>query len=214
MTSAGPKTFNNMEGVGITLTRAYLVIASATVETTCDATFMAMLTDVLDLVIPAAQAHTTATPTSTGEPTVINLLASDGSVTSIGAVSPPPGDYCGVDIDLLAADADAANLPADVNMVGKTLVIEGSYDNGMGSQGAIHISTGAALQNKALLLSALLPISSSHLTDTVNIAINYDTWFDGVDMAALESATTTVTNPADPPVAQVLQNITDSIHQL
>lgn len=211
---AGAKSFTTAGGVSITLTKAYIVVASATIETACGASFSAMATDLLDLIIPVAHAHTTATPTSTGEPTVINLLAVDGGTISLGSVSPPAGDYCGVDIDLLAADADAANLPTDVSMVGKTLHIEGTYDDGVNPAGSIHISTGAALQNKALLLSALLAISGNNLNGTINVAINYDTWFDGVDMIALEAETATTTNPVDTNVGFVLENITKSIHQL
>lgn len=213
----GAKTFTNDLGDTIVLTKAYLVIASATIETSCGASFSAAVDSVLNILIPQVNAHTTATPTSTGEPYVINLLNVDGGLNSIGSLSPPSGDYCGVDIDMLAADADASNLPAgagEPGMIGKTLFIEGTYTLSTGGTGSIAMSTGSTLINRELLLNALMMISASNLNGTVNIGINYDTWFDAVALNVLETETVTITNPSDTNVSQVLQNITSSIHQL
>lgn len=214
---AGAKTFNNDMGDSITLSKAYLVISSATIETTCGASFSAALDGLLDLLLPQANAHTTTTPTSTGVPVVIDLLAVDGGPIGLGSVSPPAGDYCGVDIDMLAADADASNLPTgagEPDMIGKTLFIEGSYTLFGGGSGVISMSTGSTLINRELLLFFPVMISKNNLNGSIGIAINYDTWFDAVDLATLETETATVTNPGDTNVSQVLQNITNSIHQL
>jgi hypothetical protein len=214
---AGPKRFVTTEGHTVNLTKAYLVISSTTIETTCGASFSAALDGLLNIVIPQAHAHTTPTPTSTGVPYVINLLAADDTPVSIGSMSPAVADYCGVDVDLFAADADAINLPAGVpDMIGKTVYIEGTYslaNGGGGVDGSITIDTGATLINRNLLLSALMMISESTPTGSISLAINYDTWFDAVDFAALETETATTTNPNDPNVSRVLQNISDSIHQ-
>jgi hypothetical protein len=107
----GNKVFTTAEGHTVTLTKAYLVISSTTIETSCGATFSAALDGVLDILVPSAHAHTTTTPTSTGVPYVINLLAQDNKAESIGGMSPAVGDYCGVDVDIFAADDDAINLP-------------------------------------------------------------------------------------------------------
>jgi len=215
---AGAKTFNNDLGDSITITKAYLVISSATIETSCGASFSAAIDGVLDVLIPQAQAHTTTTPTSTGDPYVINLLNVDGGAGSIGSVSPPTGDYCGVDIDLLAADADANNLPTaagEPDMVGKTIYIEGTYTlSGGGATGAILMKTGAALSNRKVLLSALMMLSNNNLNGSINLGINYDTWFDSVNLVDLEADTAPVTDLAKTSVIQVLQNISSSIHQL
>ena len=215
---AGNKVFNTAEGHTVTLTRAYLVISSTTIETTCGASFSAALERVLDVVVPQAQAHTTTTPTSTGVPYVIDLLAADNVPVSIGGMSPAVADYCGVDVDLFAADDDAINLPAgagEPDMIGRTVYIEGSYSlSGAAGSGNIKIDTGATLINRNLLLSALMMISSSAPTGSVSLGINYDTWFDAVDLAVLETETAVTTNASDANVSQVLQNITASIHQL
>ncbi len=149
--AAGSKMFVTAEGHSITLTKAYLVISSTTIETTCGASFSAALDGLLDVILPQAHAHTTTTPTSTGVPYVINLLATDNVPVSIGSMSPAAADYCGVDIDLFAADADAINLPVvgsgEPDMIGKTVYIEGSYTLGAGAGGGgrILIDTGATL---------------------------------------------------------------------
>jgi hypothetical protein len=130
-------------------------------------------------------------------------------------MSPAVADYCGVDIDMFAADADALNLPTapgEPDMIGRTVYIEGSYTlSGGGATGNIKIDTGATLINRKLFLSALMMISASSPTGSVDLGINYDTWFDTVDMEALvaESAAKAGDN-----YNQVLQNITASIHQL
>jgi len=210
---AGTKTFTNDMGDSVTLTKAYLVIASTTIETSCGASFSAAIDGLFNVLIAKASAHTTTTPTSTGVPYVIDLLTVDGGLDGIGSLSPPVGDYCGVNVDMLAADADTNNLPVgagEPDMINKTLFIEGSYTLAGGASGDIAVSTGAALQNRELLLNALMIISASSLNGSVDIGINYDRWFDAVDLSALESEST----PADVNFSQLLQNVTGSIHQL
>jgi len=214
---AGNKVFDTAEGHTVTLSKAYLVISSTTIETTCGASFSAALESILDVVVPQAQAHTTTTPTSTGVPYVIDLLAADNVPVSIGGMSPAVADYCGVDVDLFAADDDALYLPTgagEPDMIGRTVYIEGSYSLSGGAGGNIKIDTGATLINRYLQLSALMMISASAPTGSISLGINYDTWFDAVDLAVLATETGTTTNPSDPNVSQVLQNITSSIHQL
>jgi hypothetical protein len=63
------------------------------------------------------------------------------------------------------------------------------------------------------MLSPLLLVSGGNPSGRIDISINYDTWFNAVDMALLETETVTFTNPGDPNVSRVLQNITESIHQ-
>lgn len=217
----GQKVFMNDMGDTITLTKAYLVIASSTIETDCTgSSFSAAIENLFDLIVPVAHAHTTSTPTSTGVPYVIDLLAADNNLASIGKVSPPPGDYCGVTYDLIAADADTINLPSgtgEPDMIGKTLYVEGTYElsqSAGGATGNILLDTGATLIDRKMLLTAVMALSASNLNGTVNTGINYDTWFDAVDMATLETETASGTSPVDPNVGQVLQNITQSLHQL
>ena len=208
--SAGPKVFMNDLGDTVTLTKAYLVIGSSTVETTCGASFSAAIDGLINLILPVANAHTTTTPTSTGEPYVVNLLVADNAIASIGTVSPPPGDYCGVTYDLIAADADAINLPVgagEPEMIGRTLYIEGTYQLSGGGTGNVLVDTGSTLIARELELSALMMLSASNLNGSVDIGINYDTWFNGIGMGLLEAGDLGQVN-------QMLINVTDSIKQL
>jgi hypothetical protein len=214
--SAGAKTFNNDLGDSITITRAYLVLSSATIEADCGITFTASLEHLLSFLISNATAHTTTTPTSTGEPYVINLLATDDAPIAIGKLSPPVNNYCGIRIDMLAADADTFSLPTgagEPDMIGKSIYIEGNFTLAGGGSGDLHLSSGAALVNRDLMLSPLLLVSGDNPSGRIDISINYDTWFSAVDMALLETETATFTNPGDLNVSRVLQNITESIHQ-
>ncbi|MBC8212101.1 MAG: hypothetical protein H8E21_13655 [Gammaproteobacteria bacterium] len=213
---AGAKTFVNDLGDTITLTKAYLVIASTTIETSCDASFSVNASDFLNFFIPQAQAHTSSTPTSTGTPYVINLLDADNVQASIGALSPPAASYCGADIAILAADNDAINLPTgagEPDLIGKSIYLEGSYTLAAGGSGIINISTGAALRNRALLLATQVTLSDNSRSAEININIHYDTWFNAVDLETLETETAVVTSPLDNNVNQVLVNISNSLHQ-
>jgi len=210
MMPADSKTFTNTEAVSITLDKAYLVISSVVIETECGASFSAALEGLFNIVIPVAHAHTEPSPTTTGIPYVIDLLAVDGGDINIGELSPPTGDYCGADIFMESADADAENLPTgtdDPDMVGKTIYVKGTYKvTPMATPVDFTISSGINLINRELLLSALVMIDKDNSDGTVNLAINYDTWFDTVDMALL------ATGNADE-LDAALQNVTSSIVQ-
>lgn len=215
--SAGAKTFSNDLGDSITLTRVYLSIANAELEDSCGLSFIAAAESLFNFFIPGAHAHTETTPTATGEPHVIDLLAQDGLSINIGTVSPPVADYCGLHLDLLAADADTIGLPTgagEPDMFGKTLYIEGTYTLAGGGSGAIHIDTGAALLGRDALLPALVSISSTSRSGIIETGINYDTWFNALDLSALETETAAQTSPTDISVGQLLQNVSASIHAL
>ena len=126
---------------------------------------------------------------------------------SVGSVSPPAADYCGATIDLLAADADANNLPTTTDMVGRSVFIEASYTLSDGvTSGSVTINTSSALLPRDLLIFPSITLSASNLNGSATLAINYDTWFDGVDLTTVDTDSAQLT--------QLLNNITDSIHQL
>lgn len=217
----GPKNMFNSEADIIILNKAYLVISSTTIVTDCSGLpiYSELWEGLLNGIIPQAHAHTASTPTSTGVPYVIDLLAHpDNLMIPIGGMSPSVGNYCGADIDLLAADVDAENLPVGPpSMIGKSLYIEASYIQAPGNGGATGdfiIDTSAALSQRNLLLSALMMISENSPDGSIAIGINYDTWFDAVDLAMLDADTATGTDPNDASVIQLMQNISASIKQL
>jgi hypothetical protein len=217
--NAGAKTFSNDLQYSITLTRAYLVLTNIEVRNDCDKDFSVDAEDILNFFLPTAQAHTIATPTATGEPYVVNLLAEDNSGISIGSVSPPTGNYCGATIELIAADEDSFNLPTgagEPDLVGKSLFIEASYTqsaaNG-GNSGSILINTSASLRKRELLLSPAISIEPGTPSAELSLAIQFDTWFNNVDLATLQTELTSGFNPLATNTNQMLTNITGSIHQ-
>jgi len=219
--TADGKTFTTDLGDSITINKAYLVIWSTTIETSCDDSFSArvkeFLPNPLDIIVPPVHAHTTPTPTSTGEPHVIDLLAQDNTPVAIGSMSPSVADYCGVDVDFIAADEDALDLPGDMDMVGRTVYIEASFQQ-TGANGGMSddfvIDTGVTLINRKLLLSSLMMISAASPTASVTIGINYDRWFDSINLVQLEAETDAGTDHMDDQVSRLLQNITASLHHI
>lgn len=185
---AGNKTFFNTEGVKITLTKAYLTLWSVNLEKNCDDASFAFLK--FNWLLPSAQAHADDTPTRMGTPNVIDLLAAEETLFVLGETGPPPGDYCGVTVELLKADQDAQYLPATVNMLDRTLYLEGEYIP-LGSTEAVPftIDTGRALREARLRYAVPLTLSSSTQQATTTLSITYDRWFDGVNFAALSEQT-------------------------
>jgi hypothetical protein len=184
---AGIKTFVNTEGVQITLTKAYLTLWSVTLEKDChSASFTLLPPFQWNWLISSAQAHTDTTPTRLGIPNVIDLLATENSPITLGSIGPPPGDYCGLTVELLKADADAQNLPKDFNMLDRTVYLEGQYLS-LGNTTAIPfvIETARTLREARLRYPSLLTLSSTQRQATTTVNIVYDRWFDGVDFSAL-----------------------------
>jgi len=223
----GQKTFLNDLGDSITLTQAYLVISSSVIQHSCDSTFSAMTTNLIDLLLPQAYAHTSSASTNIkyyiDVPYVIDLLIDDSIKNEVGIYKTLAGEFCGIDINLSQADEHAVNLPTSIDLVGKTLYIKGTYALSAasgGGTGNISITTSAALINRKLLMQPPIILNDNHLTDTVNVVVNFDLWFDSVGLAALESETlnpaSTATNLSlsGSQINQLLQNISSSMHEL
>jgi hypothetical protein len=208
---AGRKEFDNNEGMRIAITRAYLVIGSVVLENNCDSSAFARIDlqalprAIVNLLIPSAQAHTSATPTQTGEPNVINLLAADLAGVDIGDLAPSADDYCGITVNMSAADEDAVGLPEDVDMIGKTLHIEGSASIGsLAPDIALPfvIETTVALLPASIAFDEALTLDSSHRNAAVTLQINYQRWFDGVDFISIDDV---------PQQELILNNIRESL---
>lgn len=201
--AAGPKPFNNTEGTEIRLQKAYLAMGSVELHTDCDEPgFVRNRSWVprLEWLIGSAHAHTEASPTRLGIPTVVNLLAADGQPQGWSQLAPPVATYCGATWQVLAADEDAENLPADTDMVGLSLLLEGGYgpDNLPFS-----LTTSRALSPAKRRFAAALILGADQPQATVELNIPYDRWFDGLDMDALARSD-------DGAITQLLQNISQT----
>lgn len=202
---AGARTFLSREGIQITLTKAYLVIWRIKLEFDCtNSLFTHVWPSLLGPFLSPAMAHTETTPTQLGIPNVVNLLAADQTELELGTIQPPPGEYCGVTVELLKADADAHRLPTDVNMVNRVLYLEGQYLP-LGRTQAIPFTIDLAKTplSRQLRLATPLMLSPDHRTARLVVHLYYDRWFDALNWSALEE---------DAQQDLLLNNIISSLH--
>lgn len=203
--SAGVKTFHNSEGTLITLTKAYLTLWSVQLESDCNLPDFAQRgRSLFNWLIPTVNAHAQVSPTRLAVPNVINLLDTDLTSMTLGVIQPPPNHYCGMSVEMLKADADTQHFPTDLDMVNRTLYLEGHYLVSGASQAIpFNVDTAKSLRPKYLLLPEVLNLSSSHRTAQLGIRIIYDRWFDGLNLPFL----------ATDEIQQTLlfNNVTDSL---
>lgn len=201
----GPKSFSTTEGAEVTIYRGYLVLWSATLKNACaQPGFVSVEPSWLDWMVAPAHAHAAADPTRLSVPNVINLRNPDRAEVALGVIGPPPGSYCGVTVELLKADADTRGLPQDIDMIGRTLYLEGAYVAAPGEKPVpFTVDTGRSLLPAHRLLAFPLDLGESNRSARIVIGIRYDRWFDGVDLAQLD----------DPlQQAQLFSNVVDSIY--
>ncbi len=196
--TTGEVSFTNLEGTSITLQQALITVSSVELATDCTGSSFASLADelrhmttqaatlALDWLVPPAAAHTANAPTRYGVPHIIDVLVEE--VTMLGILSPPLGDYCGTRWQLAAADEDAIGVSIYPEMNGYSVRISGNHS---GSQDAsinpFTIDLSLAPLPAERLLQPLLELTTDTLSADLRVTIHYDRWFDGVDMAALES---------------------------
>jgi hypothetical protein len=186
-----PRTFLNSEGVRITLTKAYLVMWRIQLESDCTSQLFTQLWHSLfTSLLPPVMAHTETTPTQLGVPNVIDFLTADSTELELGSINPPPGNYCGMTVELLKADADTQRLPTAINMVNRVLYLEGQYlPVGSSQPVPFTINLAKTPLPRHLRLVTPLTLSSDHRTARLVTSIHYDRWFDALNLAALEEAT-------------------------
>jgi len=185
--TTGSKVFFNSEGTQITLTKAYLVIWSIELDQACSSNhFVGVSETLLNWIVPAAQAHAVESPTRLSTPNVIDLTAADGTTLSLGEITPPPASYCGIVAELFPADEDAANLPEEIDMIGRTIYIEGNYKNSEDVLIDFSIDLNTKFQEKGIKFSSLEILDGNNKTANSTITIQYNQWFDGLDLTQLE----------------------------
>ena len=124
-----PRRFTTDLGYDIELERGYLVIEQVQLVQ-CAGSGAGEAESALRLLWPRGIAHAHplgGDPTLLGVPYVDSVLRADFALGEIGTMQPPPGRYCHARIVVAPADADAVGLPDDVDMVGLSLYLEGTY---------------------------------------------------------------------------------------
>lgn len=143
------------------------------------------VTDLVGLFTPArAKAHVFDTPTSLGEPLVLDLMESAGTPLFAGTMKPPPGRYCGIRVLGMPADEDAVGLtPENPEMMEHSVLITGSVvDTTSGEESNLIARIWEVIDCEMLFDRPL--VFDSPIAETVSIQIDHTSWFDGIDFAA------------------------------
>lgn len=198
--AATPAQIRTDMGYRVKLERALMVVGRVELVR-CD-TFVRDLTS---LFTPArARAHVLETPTSLGEPWVIDLLESGGIPLFAGTLRPPPGDYCSLRLTGMPADDDAIGLTDEnLEMMHHSILVSGSVvDTTTDEETPLTGRIWEVLQWE-VPLERPLELGSPGL-ESVAVEIDTTCWFDGIDFAGMDFG------PRGPEDA-ILQQLTDNV---
>jgi len=115
----------NAAGYGVVLHEAYVVMSAFELVPCPESRAEAAMRWLLGASV--AHAHSGGSARVLGVPHVLDLMARDRSLLAQATMEPPPGAYCEVRVEIAPADADAVGLPDDVDMVGTSLHLAGSF---------------------------------------------------------------------------------------
>lgn len=130
-----------------------------------------------------ASAHVLDTPTSLGEPLVLDLMEGAGTPEYAGTMKPPPGRYCGVRLVGMPADADAPGLDEkSQEMIEHSVLVEGRVRaEGEATETALFVPIPDLFQSELPLERPL--VFESPIVENISIRIDHRSWFDGIDFA-------------------------------
>lgn len=174
----GPRSFETVEGVEVTLSTAYLTLSSLELVACEQARAAAPLA-----WTSVAWAHGTSTPTLLASPFVNGLERPDLEPALWGVVKPPPGTYCALRVTLAPADEDAAGLPANHAVVGQTLWLQGSWWSEEQAE-PIPLEVRVSLVGVATLPLPNGPwiLTGEESLPTFRLKLAYDQWLENVPL--------------------------------
>jgi hypothetical protein len=190
------QTFYTDEGRRIDLENGFISLSVVRL-TRCSATVAGLGWGILHALLPAAMAHGNHVEAPSG---VIDVVAADGTPFDLGSLPIEPGTYCGVELELTRLPAGTPNTQPDAI----AYVAPCDYPD----SATLPFVPGLPVQpdefrhecyqisvpgNGALIRLALpepLALNSMRRSATMTIQIEYDTWFDGVDIPALAQGDT------------------------
>ncbi len=180
----GVRTFETNQGHRIVLTKAYLATGSVGLLACLDHDHHHLTWGerLRRLIVADAHAHSMSSPVQLGIPVVESLLAPAGERIHVGTMEPPPGDYCGLRYAAFAADHDAAGLPEDVSMEGKTLYLEGLFEPADGSAAVAFQIDSAESFEIDLIFPQLELGGSGELEASFSLGKSGDHWFDDLPL--------------------------------
>ncbi|XXF81342.1 hypothetical protein P2318_16745 [Myxococcaceae bacterium GXIMD 01537] len=188
------RTFTNDRGERITLTRAYVTLGSVELLPCPTTSAWRWLRELSP--IGTARAHSASSPLKLGVPNVGGLALAEGASRALGTLTPPPGAYCHAHLIFSPADPDAEGLPPNVDMTGRTVLLEGEFVPAGGGEARPFKIEGSGIAVADVRLEGVTLSAEASETSRV-IALAYDRWLDGVSPDAKDAATAVVRNVAD-----------------
>lgn len=205
-----PRTFTTNQGFEVTLTKAYLVISAVRVHAASEHGHGNTLRPFTSPTFPGIRA-----------PMVERLLEHDLEPVTMGNFQVPAGQYHGMTVTLEPATGEAAGLPESVNMIGRTLYLEGTVTKGDFSSPILVSWDGSADVEVAFAAghdhgapgvgrNRLEPVNDEAPLDlragtptTIRIGKSCAGWFDDLDFATASGAEV---------AASVIAKVQASIH--
>ncbi len=140
--------------------------------------------DLLDWFTPGrAKAHALDTPTSLGEPFVIDLMESVGTPQFAGTLKPPPGRYCGMRVLGMPADPDATGLTDEnLEMMQHSVLVTGRVVDMSNDEESPLVARIWEVLDCEMRFDRPL-VFDSPVLERVSIQIDHTSWFDGIDFA-------------------------------
>lgn len=185
------QTFYTAEGKRIDLENGFFSV-SVVGLTGCSSAMMDFARALGGFLLSSAAAHGNAAEAPEG---VVDVSEADGSHFELGVLPVVPGSYCGVELELLPLPADARGGDA-----GALVYVAPCYYPDSGTipdvpgapmqpdevnHSCYQIPVQATAPAVRLSFSAPMTLDSANRNAGVSITVEYDTWFDGVDVAAL-----------------------------
>ncbi|MBF5045278.1 hypothetical protein FGE12_22930 [Aggregicoccus sp. 17bor-14] len=194
-TDAQGRHFTLADGRKVTLTRGWVTLSSVELLPCVEPASVSQRPrrlhlpafSVMDLFIGTAHAHTGGTPTKLGSPHVLGLDEADGTAMALGALHPPVGRFCAARLAFSPADDDAHDLPTAVDMVDRTLRLEGQVVPAGGGAPVPFTLESDALAGRDVTFAAPLELSESAPSTTLRLALAYDRWLEGVALGDAEA---------------------------
>lgn len=180
-------------GYTVTLDRAYLSLGAVEIHGCNEGASGALLERWFGPKL--ALAHGLSSPTRIGAPLVVSLLAKGDTPEVFGTLLPPPGKYCSTHVEIEAADRDARALPDDLDIVGATLDVAGTWSKADDSAQNFELRTSTSSERT---IDQGFSLSRDERQKTLALRAVVAHAFDGVDFA---------TQTESEQVATVLSNI-------
>lgn len=191
------QTFYTAQGKRIDLENGFVSLAPVGLVA-CSSTVATVGRWLGNFLVPQAIAHGSTIEAPAG---VMDVAEADGTVLDLGEIPASPGNYCAIELELVRLPVDAPGGDQD----GLVYVAPCYYPD----SGTIPHVPGAVVQpdevnhacyqipvpGSATILRLQLPsplaLDGARRQAAITVMVEYDTWFDGVDVPSLASGDVT-----------------------